>query len=120
MSSVTGRVESANITVPAKPLAQILDSVPNIPAIDFISLDVEGYEQDVLEGLNLEKYRPSYMLIEVYKDKFNELIYFLDTHRYSLVENMSMYNYDTHPLWDGAHNDYLFINDAPPSALAFP
>jgi FkbM family methyltransferase len=116
MSSVTGRVEEGKTAVPAKPLGQILDSIPNIPAIDFISLDVEGYEKDVLEGLNLEKYRPTYMLIEVYKHKFNELTFFLDTHGYSLVENMSMYSHETNPIWDGSHNDYLFINDDHPSA----
>lgn len=116
MSSVTARVDAEKTPVPAKPLGQILDSIPNIPTIDFISLDVEGYEQDVLEGLNLEKYRPRYMLIEVYKHKFNELNFFLDTHGYSLVENMSMYTYETNPIWDGSHNDYLFVNDDPPSA----
>jgi FkbM family methyltransferase len=116
MSSVTGRIDAEKSSVPAKPLGQILDSIPNLPPIDFISLDVEGYEQDVLEGLDLEKYRPRYMLIEVYKHKFNELSYFLDTHRYSLVENMSMYNHETNPIWDGSHNDYLFSDDDHPSA----
>jgi FkbM family methyltransferase len=32
--------------------------------IDFISIDVEGHEYEVLEGFSLEKWRPSIMLIE--------------------------------------------------------
>lgn len=32
--------------------------------IDFLSLDVEGYELEVLDGLSLERYRPSFILIE--------------------------------------------------------
>lgn len=32
--------------------------------IDFLSLDVEGYELEVLDGLSLDKYRPGFILIE--------------------------------------------------------
>jgi hypothetical protein len=32
--------------------------------IDFLSLDVEGYEIEVLRGMNIERYRPNYMMIE--------------------------------------------------------
>ena len=111
MSSVTGRVPSSSLThVPAITLERIIDSVEKPANIDFISLDVEGYEKEVLEGLNLKKYRPNYMLIEVYKEKYNELVFFLDDHGYTLVENMSGYSYATNPIWDGKHNDYLFID----------
>ena len=36
----------------------------NISKIDFFSLDVEGYEISVLNGLDLNVYRPTYCLIE--------------------------------------------------------
>ena len=32
--------------------------------IDFLSLDIEGYEVQALRGLNLERYRPKVMIIE--------------------------------------------------------
>ena len=96
--------------MPVDTLEHILDSVPNVPSIDFLSLDVEGYEIQVLEGLNLKKYRPRYMLIEVYKKDFNRLVYFLDEHEYTLINNMSGYTFETNPLWDGKHNDYLFVD----------
>lgn len=35
-----------------------------IDRIDFLSLDVEGYELEVLDGLSLDRYRPGFILIE--------------------------------------------------------
>jgi hypothetical protein len=35
------------------------------PQIDLLSLDVEGYEPEVLEGLDLDRHAPRYMLIEM-------------------------------------------------------
>lgn len=51
------------LTVPAKNLTSILE-YHRIPKIDFFSLDVEGYELDVLKGLDFRRYAPTYMLIE--------------------------------------------------------
>ena len=39
-----------------------------VSSIDFISLDIEGYEVEALLGLDLNKYRPRLMVIE-YKDE---------------------------------------------------
>lgn len=62
------------VSVPARTLTAILDEVgPN--KIDFFALDVEGYELEVLRGLDFEKYRPVYMLIEANeRDKIENLI----------------------------------------------
>ena len=38
--------------------------VNNITKINFLSLDVEGYEISVLNGLDLNVYRPTYCLLE--------------------------------------------------------
>lgn len=51
------------IQVSTKTLSQICDEHP-MPCIDLLSLDVEGFEGQVLEGLNLEKHRPRYILVE--------------------------------------------------------
>tara|TARA_Y200000002_G_C22532447_1_gene600312 strand:+ start:20 stop:712 length:693 start_codon:yes stop_codon:yes gene_type:complete len=37
--------------------------------IDFLSLDVEGYELNTLKGMDLTKYRPSLICIEISTDK---------------------------------------------------
>jgi len=51
------------IKVKVDKLENILDEL-KIQEIDFISIDTEGTELDVLEGLNLDKYRPKFILAE--------------------------------------------------------
>jgi len=51
------------IKVAVDKLENILDEMA-VKAIDFISIDTEGTEVDVLEGLNLGKYRPLFILAE--------------------------------------------------------
>ncbi|MEF2230470.1 MAG: FkbM family methyltransferase [Pseudodesulfovibrio sp.] len=53
------------VSVPARTLTSILD-VERPEHIDLFSLDVEGYELEVLRGLDLERYRPEYILVEVH------------------------------------------------------
>lgn len=55
----------------------------------------------MLKGLNLNKYRPTYLLIEIYNVSFD------DIHNH-LTENN--YNKEDNPGWDGTHNDYLFMS----------
>jgi FkbM family methyltransferase len=51
------------IKVKVDKLENVLDEL-KIKEIDFISVDTEGTEVDVLEGLNLDKYRPRFILAE--------------------------------------------------------
>ena len=57
-------VSSYDLQVPARTLTSILDEY-EVTTIDFLSLDVEGYEINVLKGIDFEKHRPNLMLIEV-------------------------------------------------------
>ena len=50
--------------VEVTPLSAILDAHGHLPHIDFLSVDVEGAERDVLESNDWLKYRPSVVLIE--------------------------------------------------------
>lgn len=50
-------------TVPARTLTSVLDSFC-VPRLDFLSLDVEGYEGQVLRGLDFDRYTPKYILVE--------------------------------------------------------
>lgn len=110
MSSVNGiRCNSQQLVrVPARTLESILDNCGFVPTIDFLSLDTEGYEFPILQGLNLNKYRPRYMLIEIYSWDYETIIEFLKSHDYECLSNFSNYNSIQHPRWDGTHNDYLF------------
>lgn len=82
-----------SIEVPARTLESILDEIPNLHKIDFFSLDVEGYELEVLKGINISKYRPNYILVEA--RFFDEVNNFLTEHNYKMVERLS-------------HHDFLF------------
>ena len=82
---------SYSIDVPARTLESILDETQNLPAIDFFSLDVEGYELNVLKGLNLSKYRPKYILVE--SKFFEEVNAFLEERGYNMIEKLSYHDY---------------------------
>jgi FkbM family methyltransferase len=58
-----GYLSCYQIEVPARTLTSILDEY-GVKEIDFFSLDVEGFELSVLQGLDFNKYRPKYLLIE--------------------------------------------------------
>ncbi|HEV3371294.1 MAG TPA: FkbM family methyltransferase [Xanthobacteraceae bacterium] len=68
----------ATIEVPVRTLDEILIEA-RAPQIDFMSIDVEGHELDVLDGLNLARWSPRLILIE-------DLLLHLQLHRY-LVRN---------------------------------
>lgn len=62
-------------------LGDILDSViPMETQIDFMSVDVEGFDYDALRSNNWEKYRPSYVLVEIIGGKLLNLESF-DIHK---------------------------------------
>jgi FkbM family methyltransferase len=50
--------------VPARSLSSILDEQA-APEIDLLSLDVEGFEVQVLKGLDLERHAPRWFLVEI-------------------------------------------------------
>lgn len=51
------------VAVPAETLSGLLDRF-DCPPVDFLSLDVEGYEDSVLSGLDLSRHRPKSALVE--------------------------------------------------------
>lgn len=97
-------------SVKAETLTTILDN-NKIDSIDFISIDTEGYEYNILKGINLNKYRPKYMLIEIYKKDYNNILNYLKKYNYKLYSNFTNYNKKQNIKWDGTHNDYLFIDN---------
>jgi FkbM family methyltransferase len=51
------------IEVPARTLSSILDE-QKMDRIDLLSLDVEGFEAEVLKGLDISRHHPAYILVE--------------------------------------------------------
>lgn len=110
MSSVNGlRLQRpSSIKVPATTLTKLFDIYFVNRQVDLMSIDVENYELEVLQGLDFKKYHPLYILIEIYTSSFNDVVLFLQQNGYSLLANITGYNYNDNPGWDGTHNDYLF------------
>lgn len=91
--AVQNLTTSYEVSVPARTLESLLDEVTP-PPIDFFSLDVEGYELNVLKGLNLARYRPRYMLIEARNSVcLTEIESFLTKHRYDRIAAPSLHDY---------------------------
>jgi FkbM family methyltransferase len=83
------QIQTYEIDVPARTLTSVLDEA-RVRSIDVLSLDVEGYELDVLRGLDFERYAPRFMIIEA---RFKaELDAFLSD-RYANVEQLSYHDY---------------------------
>lgn len=98
------------VSVPAFTLNDVLYS-HGFKDVDFFSLDVEGFELQVLQGLDFNKYRPHFLLVEVYQYQKKSIFNLMDNNHYRLVENMTNFSKETHPQWDGLHDDYLFVDE---------
>ena len=97
----------AGTEVPARTLQSILDEL-GVSHVDFLSLDTEGFELEVLRGCDFARTSFSFMLIELYPSNRVETIDHLESVGYDLIANYSNYNLTDTPDWDGTHNDYLF------------
>jgi FkbM family methyltransferase len=85
LGSEVQRVASYELPVPARTLTSVLEQ-HRITRIDFLSLDVEGFELSALQGLDLARYRPAFLLVEA---RFgNEIDAFLKP-RYERVAQLS-------------------------------
>jgi FkbM family methyltransferase len=79
--------EIYKFVVRAATLTEILDEVKAPIKIDFVSLDVEGSELNVLKGLNFQKYQVEYILIET-RD-LNQISNYLSTKGFQLIDKFS-------------------------------
>ncbi|WP_194145548.1 FkbM family methyltransferase [Helicobacter apodemus] len=85
------------IEVPTATFDEIMENYPQVSHIDFMSLDVEGGELEVLKGIDFSKYRFSCIAIEhnYFKDAQREVISLLNAKGYRIL------------MWNGW--DYLFV-----------
>lgn len=94
--AVRAWVEPTTFDVPARTLASILDEA-RPERIDFLSLDVEGYEPAALRGLDLTRYRPRFVLVECRTPEARDAVA-RELAGYTEAARLS-------------HHDYLFATD---------
>lgn len=73
-------------------LNQILEQTGN-PRLDFVSIDVEGFELDVLRGFDLEQHKPSLLLVEDNLPNRLKVHHYLKRHGYRLVKRTGCNNW---------------------------
>jgi FkbM family methyltransferase len=74
-----------HVDVPGRSLSALLDQ-HKMPHIDLLSLDVEGFERQALEGLDLGRHRPKFILVEA---RFREEIDGLLLPHYEAIAQLS-------------------------------
>jgi FkbM family methyltransferase len=84
----------------AKPLSSLLDEENICDEIDLLVLDVEGFEINVLRGIDFHRHAPKFICAEVWDDE--ELIRFLSSHRYTIMDVLSEQD---------EHRDILFARE---------
>ncbi len=63
-----------HVDVPGRSLSALLDQ-HNMTHIDLLSLDVEGFERQALEGLDLTRHRPRFILVEArFREEIDALL----------------------------------------------
>jgi hypothetical protein len=80
------------VKVATEPLSRILDrNMPKNTRIDILTIDVEGFDYEVLRSNDWDRYSPDYVLIEclgtlaVIEIQTNPIARFLADRRYGLV-----------------------------------
>ncbi len=81
----------------AKPLTSILDEENICDEIDLLVLDVEGFETNVLKGIDFKRHAPRYICVEVWDSE--EVCNFLSERGYKILDVLGNH---------GEHRDILF------------
>ena len=91
-SNAISHYKEKQISVAVRKLDQILaEHCPDIQSIDILSIDVEGYELEVLNGFDIKKYSPKVIVLEnLFHD--NEYMSYMQSAGYKLVKKIA-YNY---------------------------
>jgi FkbM family methyltransferase len=82
-------IHRTQVSTVGKTISEIITSSV-FPKIDFLSLDVEGFEIEALKGITKEEHYPRFLLIET--KQLQDVCEALN-HRYELIEKLSEHDY---------------------------
>jgi FkbM family methyltransferase len=103
------KIMQNGVKVQAKTLTEVLSNL-DITHVDLFSLDVEGYELEVLDGIDFNTINITYILIEVNTDDYSlaKLDSLLLSKGFENIRPISNFNRINVPTWPGNHQDYLY------------
>lgn len=82
------RIKDRNIRrirVPSTTLDHVL-AAEKVTKVDFVSLDIEGFELEALEAFDIERYRPDLLCVEVQTRTRDRLLAYFASHGYEPIE----------------------------------
>ncbi len=88
----------------------IKQSKLSIKEIDFLSIDVEGNELEVLKGFNIKKYNPKVIVLELINKKTN----FFYEQKIDNIQKSLIYRYmikNNYKLSNWIHDDLIFVSN---------
>lgn len=82
----------------------------NYTHVNLFTLDVEGYEFEVLKGIDFDNIEIDFIIVEINYNhySFDELNQFMADKGYNYIVNISNYNTTEVPGWGGNHQDFLY------------
>jgi len=95
-NKISLKSKNKKVSTIAHTLNFILDnyfSKHDLKEIDLLVIDVETYEWEVLMGINLDKYKPKFILIEIHKKNCFDRIKNLLNKNYYLLEDLGLSDY---------------------------
>lgn len=66
--------ETVPVEVCVRTLDSLLEEAEVVAPLDFVTIDVEGHEIDVLRGFDLERWRPEFLILEDNENFGNDLV----------------------------------------------
>ena len=86
------KIKLEKIKVQIRTLNSLLNEINAPLLIDFFSLDVEGMELQVLKGIDFNKYKFKYILVEILSN-FEEKNKYLESKNYILLKKLGPFDY---------------------------
>jgi FkbM family methyltransferase len=102
------KVVSTEIQVPAVTLDALL-AREGVREIDFLSMDIEGWEPKALAGFEIERFRPELVCVEAALENQDALLAYFGRHGYERIERYLAHD---------ARNWYFRPREAPPPKAA--
>jgi FkbM family methyltransferase len=72
------------IKVPSVTLDQLLRA-KGVEKVDFVSLDIEGFEPEALEGFDIGRYRPDLLCVEIQPHTRDRILSYFASHGYEVI-----------------------------------